>query len=310
MTKITQATGAEFVPAQKKNEIVEAQKDTIVVFVNKGAGAEKQKPQDYNIYGKDFANFSKFKGNDKHDAMRLTNACANDVKKAYMQLQHEFPDVVLEFDEMPDPQKCGKGREGFFTYQQQLDNWKDFALSKIEAQRELSTKEITREEGAKTRAAVAGAAAATIANDDLNTAIILEEQQLKADELKEAVEKDGAATRSTVRKEGENIKEQVREEAQKTRDAVFIDGAITRINNRYEHARTRTTVRQEADETRAVVREEAEETRDNADKNTKKVENTVREEGQKTRDKVDEAIEIDDPTGTKRAIHKAKKLFR
>lgn len=33
-----------------------------------------------NDYGGDIANFAKFKGNDKNDAMRLTNSAANDVK--------------------------------------------------------------------------------------------------------------------------------------------------------------------------------------------------------------------------------------
>ena len=299
MTKITPTTGAEFVPAQKNNELVEAQKDKIVVFVNNGKGAKESKPADYNVYGNDFANFSKFKGNDKHDAMRLTSVCASDVKKAYMQLQHEFPDVVLEFDEMPDPQKCGKGREGFFTYQQRLNDWKDFALRKIEAQRELSTKELINEEGVKTRSTVVDAAATTIANDNLNTAIILEGQQQEAKDVKGAVAREGAATRSVVKKEGEKLKEHVSEEAETTRDAVFIDGAITRIVTRGEGAHTRATVHQEAEETREAVANEGARTR-----------SVVRDEGDHTREKIDEAIEIDDPTGTKRAIHRAKKLFR
>lgn len=40
------------------------------------------KPQDFNVFGKDIANFEKFKGNDKNDAMRMTNTAANDVKKS------------------------------------------------------------------------------------------------------------------------------------------------------------------------------------------------------------------------------------
>ena len=75
-----------------------------------------------NDYGGDIANFAKFKGNDKNDAMRLTNSAANDVKKQYMQLQHEYPGIELQFEPMPNPQTAGKKREGFFNYQQQLDN--------------------------------------------------------------------------------------------------------------------------------------------------------------------------------------------
>ena len=88
--------------------------------------------------------------------MRLTNSAANDVKKAYMQLQHEFPGLALQFEPMPDPQKCGKKREGFFNYQQQLSNWKDIALTQIANERERSTQEL-----------VHGAAGAIIDNDNV-----------------------------------------------------------------------------------------------------------------------------------------------
>lgn len=47
--------------------------------------------------------------------MRITTSAYNTVKKQYMQLQHEYPDVVVNFEPMPDPQKCGKKREGFLT---------------------------------------------------------------------------------------------------------------------------------------------------------------------------------------------------
>lgn len=98
-----------------------------------------------NTYGKDFANFANFKGNDKNDAMRITTSAYNTVKKQYMQLQHEYPDVVVNFEPMPDPQKCGKKREGFFNYQQQLDVWKDTALQQINDAREKSTVEVVGE---------------------------------------------------------------------------------------------------------------------------------------------------------------------
>lgn len=98
-----------------------------------------------NTYGKDFANFANFKGNDKNDAMRITTSAYNTVKKQYMQLQHEYPDVVVNFEPMPDPQKCGKKREGFFNYQQQLDAWRDTALQQINDAREGSTVEVVDE---------------------------------------------------------------------------------------------------------------------------------------------------------------------
>ena len=101
--------------------------------------AQDAKPVEFNLYGKDFENFEKFKGNDKHDAMRMTTTAANDVKVAYMQLRHEFPDVYITFEPMPDPKKCGKKREGFITYQQQLEDWKDVALMQISNAREKST---------------------------------------------------------------------------------------------------------------------------------------------------------------------------
>ena len=101
--------------------------------------SQEAKPVDFNLYGKDFENFEKFKGNDKHDAMRMTNSAANDVKVAYMQLLHEFSDVSITFEPMPDPKKCGKKREGFITYQQQLEDWKDLALMQISNARQKST---------------------------------------------------------------------------------------------------------------------------------------------------------------------------
>ena len=310
MTKITPATGATPVAQNTATSGTNNTKEKIVVFVNQGGNSKPAKEKEFNLYGKDFENFSKFKGNDKHDAMRMTNAYAGDVKKAYLQLQHEFPEVHLEFDDMPDPKTCRKGREGFFTYQQYLSEWKDLSLKKIENEREKSTVEALEEEGAKTRFAVGAAAATVIANDDANTAIVLNEQEQNTDEVKEAIKKDGANTRATVKKESEANQAKTEEEGKKTRDAVFIDGAITRVQNEDEHARTREQVRQSAEDTQQVVKDEAEKTRENSNENAQQVENTVKKEGEKTRAKVQEGIEIDDPTGTKRAIYKTKKALR
>ena len=128
------------IDTRKQTEIQKQEQSKINIEFPKGQ--EQAKPADFNAYGKDIANFEKFKGNDKNDAMRMTNSAANDVKKAYMQLQHEFPGISLEFEAMPDPTKCGKKREGFFNYQQQLDDWKDLAMTQIYNAREQSTKEM------------------------------------------------------------------------------------------------------------------------------------------------------------------------
>lgn len=128
------------------------------------SGGQSEDVKLTNTYGKDFANFANFKGNDKNDAMRLTTSAYNTVKKQYMQLQHEYPDVVVNFEPMPDPQKCGKKREGFFNYQQQLDTWRDTALQQINDAREASTVEV-----------VGAGVAAVMENDNQNTAMLSEQ---------------------------------------------------------------------------------------------------------------------------------------
>ncbi len=117
-----------------------------------------------NTYGNDFANFSKFKGNDKNDAFRLTASVYNTVKSQYMQLQHEYPNVVVEFEPMPNPQNYGKKREGFFNYQTALESWKNNALTLINNKREASTVEV-----------VGAGVAAVMENDNQNTAMLSEQ---------------------------------------------------------------------------------------------------------------------------------------
>lgn len=141
--------------------------DSVPVGQGYGAASGGGQSEDVkltNTYGKDFANFANFKGNDKNDAMRLTTSAYNTVKKQYMQLQHEYPDVVVNFEPMPDPQKCGKKREGFFNYQQQLDAWRDTALQQINDAREASTVDV-----------VGAGVAAVVENDNLNTAMLSEQ---------------------------------------------------------------------------------------------------------------------------------------
>lgn len=229
-----------------------------------------------NDYGGDIANFAKFKGNDKNDAMRLTNSAANDVKKQYMQLQHEYPGIELQFEPMPNPQTAGKKREGFFNYQQQLDIWKDNAMTQINNARERNTVEVvgdaveavnqnTNEKAATNAALTAGYGEANLK--------ATEEEGVKT---RKAVHSEGAATRRTVRNEG-----------QKTREAVHTESAITRNTVRAEGAKTRNVVRQEAADIRNVVRKEGTKTRD-----------VVRQAGQETQEINELSNEVSDVLNT------------
>ena len=229
-----------------------------------------------NDYGGDIANFAKFKGNDKNDAMRLTNSAANDVKKQYMQLQHEYPGIELQFEPMPNPQTAGKKREGFFNYQQQLDNWKDNAMTQINNARERNTVEVvgdaveavnqnTNEKAATNATLTAGYGEANL----------------------EATEEEGVKTRKAVHSEGAATRRTVRNEGQKTREAVHTESAITRNTVRAEGAKTRNVVRQEAADTRNVVRKEGTKTRD-----------VVRQAGQETQEINELSNEVSDVLNT------------
>lgn len=229
-----------------------------------------------NDYGGDIANFAKFKGNDKNDAMRLTNSAANDVKKQYMQLQHEYPGIELQFEPMPNPQTAGKKREGFFNYQQQLDNWKDNAMTQINNARERNTVEVVGDAvkavNQNTNEKAATNAALTAGYGEAN----LEATEEEGVKTRKAVHSEGAATRGTVRNEG-----------QKTREAVHTESAITRNTVRAEGAKTRNVVRQEAADTRNVVRKEGTKTRD-----------VVRQAGQETQEINELSNEVSDVLNT------------
>lgn len=229
-----------------------------------------------NDYGGDIANFAKFKGNDKNDAMRLTNSAANDVKKQYMQLQHEYPGIELQFEPMPNPQTAGKKREGFFNYQQQLDIWKDNAMTQINNTRERNTVEVVGDAveavNQNTNGKAAMNAALTAGYGEAN----LEATEEEGVKNRKAVHSEGAATRRTVRNEG-----------QKTREAVHTESAITRNTVRAEGAKTRNVVRQEAADTRNVVRKEGTKTRD-----------VVRQAGQETQEINELSNEVSDVLNT------------
>lgn len=229
-----------------------------------------------NDYGGDIANFAKFKGNDKNDAMRLTNSAANDVKKQYMQLQHEYPGIELQFEPMPNPQTAGKKREGFFNYQQQLDNWKDNAMTQINNARERNTVEVVGDAveavNQNTNEKAATNAALTAGYGEAN----LEATEEEGVKNRKAVHSEGAATRRTVRNEG-----------QKTREAVHTESAITRNTVRAEGAKTRNVVREAATDIKNTVHEESTKTRD-----------VVRQAGQETQEINELSNEVSDVLNT------------
>lgn len=229
-----------------------------------------------NDYGGDIANFAKFKGNDKNDAMRLTNSAANDVKKQYMQLQHEYPGIELQFEPMPNPQTAGKKREGFFNYQQQLDIWKDNAMTQINNARERNTVEVVGD-------AVEAVNQNTNEKAAMNAVLTAGYGEANLD----ATEQEGVKTRKAVHSEGVVTRRTVRNEGQKTREAVHTESAITRNTVRAEGAKTRNVVRQEAADTRNVVRKESTKTRD-----------VVRQAGQETQEINELSNEVSDVLNT------------
>lgn len=298
------ANGAKELKPQKEQKI-----GTVPVGQGYGAASGGGQSEDVkltNTYGKDFANFANFKGNDKNDAMRITTSAYNTVKKQYMQLQHEYPDVVVNFEPMPDPQKCGKKREGFFNYQQQLDAWRDTALQQINDAREGSTVEVVDEGVAavnrNTNARAAEGMATTIAVGEA----IIENDDENAAEINTKIGQEGAATRATVQKEGQKTRGAVHAEGRKTRAAVHAEGAATRAAVHSEGDETRRAVRSEGLRTRRVVRGEAGRIRRENRAENDETRQTVKNEGQKTRAKVqaeaDRVIDTLDPVGIKRAV--------
>ena len=196
--------------------------------------------------------------------MRLTNSAANDVKKQYMQLQHEYPGIELQFEPMPNPQTAGKKREGFFNYQQQLDNWKDNAMTQINNARERNTVEVVGD-------AVEAVNQNTNEKSAMNAALTAGYGEANL----EATEEEGAKTRNTVAKEGA-----------KTRRAVHNEGAATRKTVRAEGAKTRDVVRIESAVTRNVVRKESADIQNTTREVGRDIQNTVHEEATTTRETV------------------------
>ncbi len=253
-------------------------------YASGGGQADNPATGVINAYGKDFANFSKFKGNDKYDAMNMTNKAAKDIKKLYMQLQHEFPGIELEFEPMPNPQTVGKKREGFNSYQQQLDDWKDTAMTQIANARQRNTAEVVGDaveavnQNTNEKAAMNAALTAGYGEANLN-----------------ATEQEGAKTRKAVHAEGASTRRTVRNEGAKTRNTVRAEGEATR-----------NTVRQEAVNIRHTVRSEGERTREENHAENAQTRHAIKSDGERTRAKVqaeaDRVIDTLDPTGINRAI--------
>lgn len=193
-----------------------------------------------------------------------------------MQLQHEYPGIELQFDPMPNPQTAGKKREGFFNYQQQLDNWKDNAMTQINNARERNTVEV-----------VGDAVEAVNQNTNEKAAINAALTAGYGEANLEATEEEGVKTRKAVHSEGAATRRTVRNEGQKTREAVHTESAITRNTVRAEGAKTRNVVRQEAADTRNVVRKEGTKTRD-----------VVRQAGQETQEINELSNEVSDVLNT------------
>lgn len=243
-----------------------------------------------NDYGGDIANFAKFKGNDKNDAMRLTNSAANDVKKQYMQLQHEYPGIELQFEPMPNPQTAGKKREGFFNYQQQLDIWKDNAMTQINNARERNTVEVvgdaveavnqnTNEKAATNAALTAGYGEANlkatedgvaevnehgdkntgkiIANDNRNTRSIKSTVNARADRLEAGQKALSYQMEAGFDGVNRNI-DGLHEDMKKGFDR-------TSRENHAEHAQTRRAIKSDGEKSRATMQREADRVIDTLD---------------------------------------------
>lgn len=228
--------------------------------------------------------------------MRLTNSAANDVKKQYMQLQHEYPGIELQFEPMPNPQTAGKKREGFFNYQQQLDNWKDNAMTQINNARERNTVEVvgdaveavnqnTNEKSAMNAALTAGYGEAN-----------LEATEEEGAKTRNTVVKDGAKTRRAVHSEGAATRKTVRAEGAKTRDVVRIESAVTRNVVRKESADIQNTVREVGRDIQNTVHEEATTTRE-----------TVRKAGQETQEINEMSNQVSDVLSTEYHTGETKK---
>ena len=243
-----------------------------------------------NDYGGDIANFAKFKGNDKNDAMRLTNSAANDVKKQYMQLQHEYPGIELQFEPMPNPQTAGKKREGFFNYQQQLDNWKDNAMTQINNARERNTVEVvgdavkvvnqnTNEKAAMNAALTAGYGEANLKATEDGVAEVNEHGDKNTGKIIANDNRNTRSIKSTVNARADRL--EAGQKALSYQMEAGFDGVNKNIDglhsdmkkgfdrasreNHAEHAETRRAIKSDGERSRATMQREADRVIDTLD---------------------------------------------
>lgn len=243
-----------------------------------------------NDYGGDIANFAKFKGNDKNDAMRLTNSAANDVKKQYMQLQHEYPGIELQFEPMPNPQTAGKKREGFFNYQQQLDNWKDNAMTQINNARERNTVEVvgdaveavnqnTNEKAATNAALTAGYGEANLKATEDGVAEVNEHGDKNTGKIIANDNRNTRSIKSTVNARADRL--EAGQKALSYQMEAGFDGVNRNIDglhsdmkkgfdrtsreNHAEHAQTRRAIKSDGEKSRATIQREADRVIDTLD---------------------------------------------
>ena len=243
-----------------------------------------------NDYGGDIANFAKFKGNDKNDAMRLTNSAANDVKKQYMQLQHEYPGIELQFEPMPNPQTAGKKREGFFNYQQQLDNWKDNAMTQINNARERNTVEVvgdaveavnqnTNEKAATNAALTASYGEANLKATEDGVAEVNEHGDKNTGKIIANDNRNTRSIKSTVNARADRL--EAGQKALSYQMEAGFDGVNRNIDglhsdmkkgfdrtsreNHAEHAQTRRAIKSDGEKSRATIQREADRVIDTLD---------------------------------------------
>ena len=255
-----------------------------------GGQVNNPAPSVINTYGGDIANFSKFKGNDRNDAMRLTNSAANDVKKQYMQLQHEYPGIELQFEPMPNPQTAGKKREGFFNYQQQLDDWKDNAMTQINNARERNTVEVvgdaveavnqnTNEKAAMNAALTAGYGEANLKATEDGVAEVNEHGDKNTEKVIANDNRNTKSIKSTVNARADRL--EAGQKALSYQMEAGFDGVNRNIDglhgdmkkgfdrtsreNHAEHAETRRAIKSDGEKSRVTIQREADRVIDTLD---------------------------------------------
>ena len=243
-----------------------------------------------NDYGGDIANFAKFKGNDKYDAMEKTNDIAGTIKTLYMQLQHDFPGIELEFAPMPNPQTFGKKREGFNAYKQELNNWKNIAMMQINNARERNTVEVvgdaveavnqnTNEKAATNAALTAGYGEANLKATEDGVAEVNEHGDKNTGKIIANDNRNTRSIKSTVNARADRL--EAGQKALSYQMEAGFDGVNRNIDglhgdmkkgfdrtsreNHAEHAETRRAIKSDGEKSRATMQREADRVIDTLD---------------------------------------------